>query len=245
VTAGGAGFTVSGSHTFAEEGNYFASVAVTDAGGAHTSITGTLAVADALLFGQLMTVGTLTEGAPSGNIALAAFTDPDTGGTASDYAATITWGDGNTSTGAVTATASGFVVSGSTTYSEEGTFPLSVKIADAGGSTTVLTGAVSVANAPLSVSTLTLKSGTPALNEIASVAFSDADPGAIPSDYAASVDWGDSTTTTGTVAAAKSGFTATASHTYAAKGTYTVTVTISDGAGPTIVTASKSATVKT
>ena len=35
--------------------------------------------------------------------AVATFTDDDPSGTASDYTATITWGDGNTSAGAISA----------------------------------------------------------------------------------------------------------------------------------------------
>ena len=63
--------------------------------------------------------------------------------------------------------------------------------------------------------------------------FTDADPNGVASDYTASIDWGDgSSSTAGTVsAAAGGGFEVKGSHTYAAAGQYTITVTIDDVGG--------------
>src|SRR5262249_56435872 len=63
---------------------------------------------------------TFTEGATHASL-VATFTDADPLGTATDYTATITWGDGSTTSGTITSTGSVFSVSGTHTYAEEGT----------------------------------------------------------------------------------------------------------------------------
>ena len=54
-----------------------------------------------------------------------------------------------------------------------------------------------------------------------------------PGDFSASIDWGDSTTSTGTITQSGSTFTVNGTHTYAAHGTYAPTVTITSIAGTT------------
>jgi hypothetical protein len=72
---------------------------------------------------------------------VATFSDSDPNGNAKDFTATINWGDGHLTNGAILANgAGGFDVSGTNTYSKPGVFPVNVDIADFGGST------VSVAN---------------------------------------------------------------------------------------------------
>lgn len=94
-----------------------------------------------------------TEGtACSGTVATFTSNDP-TPQLASNYSATITWGDGTpASTGTVTSNGSGgFSVSASHTYSEEGTFQISVVIKDAVDNTQVTVNSTAgVADAPLS-----------------------------------------------------------------------------------------------
>jgi hypothetical protein len=71
------------------------------------------------------------------NAVVATFTDP---GAAGSYTATITWGDGLTSTGTIIANGGGsFTVSGSHSYAAEGRYTVSVSIADPGGSTVNVT----------------------------------------------------------------------------------------------------------
>ena len=61
---------------------------------------------------------------------VATFKDPDPTGTASEYAATISWGDGSTSSGTISGTASKFTVTGSHTYSKSGSYKITVTITD-------------------------------------------------------------------------------------------------------------------
>ena len=84
-----------------------------------------------------------TEGVPfTGTVA--SFTDTDTD-TAGSYTATISWGDGTTSAGVVVSDSvrgQGFRVEGTHTYAEEGSYPVSVSVQDADGSS----GTVSATN---------------------------------------------------------------------------------------------------
>jgi hypothetical protein len=62
--------------------------------------------------------------------------------------------------------------------------------------------------------------------------------------YTATIDWGDGSTSTGTMSGSNGAFTVSGKHTYAAAGTYTVTTTVSDAAtGFTLATATSTATV--
>jgi hypothetical protein len=86
-----------------------------------------------------------TAGAPfNGTVASFSDTDHDP---ASNYTATIAWGDGNTSTGAIQANGSGgFNVSGTNTYAAAGTYTLTVTITDSDGSKATATSKANVTN---------------------------------------------------------------------------------------------------
>src|SRR5438132_85745 len=86
------------------------SVVVTDHSAQASASTSTFSVADAPLTAGALTPPTPTEGAAVSNAVLFHFTDADPNGTASDYTAVITWGDGSTSNVTSTASAGGQVV---------------------------------------------------------------------------------------------------------------------------------------
>jgi hypothetical protein len=76
----------------------------------------------------------------------------------------------------------------------------------------------------------TARTGVTATHTVAE--FTDADPNARASDYAVTINWGDGSTTGGTVARKADGsFTVRGRHTYEKKGTRRVTVRITDGVG--------------
>ena len=86
---------------------------------------------------------------------LATFMDTDPLGTTTDYTATVNWGDGTPTVSAMVAEPAGpglpFDVSQAAilghTYAEEGNYVTTIVIADAGGSKTIVNGAVTVADA--------------------------------------------------------------------------------------------------
>ena len=106
------GFTVTGGHTYAEEGSYTVTTQISDLDGNSVTATGSATVADAALTasGRL-----LRQSHDSISGVVASFIDADVAGTVGDYTATISWGDGTSSAGTIAAAGGGFSVSGTHT----------------------------------------------------------------------------------------------------------------------------------
>ena len=216
-------------HSYAEEGTYGTSVTIIDAGGSTASATSTATIADAAL-SAAGTAITGTEGAVIPATTVASFTDANPNAPASDFTATITWGDGVSSPGIVTANPSGgFNVAGSHTYADEGNYALSVAIADKGGSMTTATSMATVADADV----LAAQAATVVINpntwlSTVTANFSDSDTSNVAGDFSATVNWGDGTKTIGTLTDVNGALTVSGSHTYATAGQFPVTVTLAD-----------------
>src|SRR6266487_1118103 len=155
--------------------------------------------------------------------------------------ATIDWGDGSSTAGTITSLGGGqYSVSGSHTYADEGTPTVAVSINDPddpGGPATVRA-AATVTDAALAASgSPDFVSTNPVSGTLAT--FTDANPGATVSDFTAgggstTIDWGDGNTGAGTVTTTGPGqFTVGGTHTYAALGPYTITISITDDGGST------------
>jgi predicted enzyme related to lactoylglutathione lyase len=255
VQAGG-GFDVVGSHTYAEElsGATF-SVSVADNGATPASASvSTFSVADAALTAGAMTPPSATEGQSTGSVVLFHFTDADPGATASDFTATVTWGDGATENSTsnpaavkVVANSGGFDVLGSHTYAEEASgLTFSVSVSDVGGAAPVSasTSTFSVVDAALTAGALTppsITAGIPVTNAVL-FHFTDGNPSATASDYTATVTWGDGVTENSAanpadvkVVANGGGFDVVGSHAYTSTVsglTFSVSVVDVGGAGP-------------
>lgn len=126
------------SGTPADEGSFPATITAMDASGCSASIAYTINVADAALTGTPTPIVFTLASAFSGPVAT--FHDANTAAPASDFTATINWGDGNTTPGVITSNGSGnFTVSGTHQYATNGPFTVTVTINDVGGSTTTVT----------------------------------------------------------------------------------------------------------
>lgn len=246
---GGGSYTVSGTHTYAEESTPTIQVSVSDLddpngpdGPATTSFIAT--VADAALSATGTPIAA-TEGAVS-NVTVATFTDANPGATVADFTSnggstTIDWGDKSSSAGTVTQTGPGqFAVSGTHTYAEEGSDTASITIVDDGGSTATVVSTATISDALLSHTDVPcFVSLNPVNHTVAN--FTDANPGATVTDFtkyggSITVDWGDGSTGPGTVSqTAAEQFSVIGTHTYAALGQYTITVPIVDDGGSTTV----------
>jgi PKD repeat protein len=214
-------------------------IAFTDSDGATGApATAPVTILDAPLTAGTVTIGDGVEGTAASHLSFS-FTDASPGSVASDFAATIDWGDGTTSAGTITsASGGGFTVQGSNTYGDEGTYGVSITVRDSGGSSTSATGSAHVADAPLTGGALTISDGVEGVTASnLSFPFADASPGATAADFTATIDWGDGSSTTGTVAAQPGGgFSVQGSHTYALLGSYPVSLTVLDDGGSTAST---------
>jgi hypothetical protein len=143
--AGSAGsFTVTGTHTYAEEGSYKTAVTITDVNTPSNKGTAsaTATVKDAALHA---TAAKPNSSGLTVSGTFAKFTDDDPNGALSDYTASINWGDGHSSSGSISGGSQPFGVTASHTYSKGGTFTITVTIKDAGGSSATVTLTVTVA----------------------------------------------------------------------------------------------------
>jgi len=177
-----------------------------------------------------------TEGTSSSG-PVASFTDPDTAATASEYSATIDWGDGSPldTTAAITGGAGSFNVLGTHTYSDEGSNAVTVTITDADNTSNSATanGAANVGDARLG--------STCATSPVSSTSFSgnvanltDANSQATKADFTATISWGDGSSSAGTVSGPTGGpFMVSGGHTYSSTGPDSISVAVSDDGGST------------
>jgi|GEM_PF-749331 len=211
-------------------GSYNVTVIVTDPSGGSASQTFLWMVNDGVLTAQGVAVSA-TEGTAVPGATVATFTDPDLVSSASDFSATINWGDGNSRAGTISGSAGSFSVSGTNTYSQPGSYTATITITDAEGSSTSTSSTATVASASLSVTAFTVNAiaGSSFNGMVAS--FTDNNANDAASSYSATIQWGDSGSSSGTVTGTSGSFLVSANHTYATTGNDTVTVTITDKDG--------------
>jgi uncharacterized repeat protein (TIGR01451 family) len=232
----GGPFTVTGSHTYADEGTYSTSVLIQDVDNLTNSATvsGTASVGDATLTAGPPAVISGTE-ASTASGTVGSFADANPGATVADFTATIQWGDGSSSTGVVSGPMGGpFTVSGSHTYAEEGSYTIGVTVNDVGGSTVVLSGSATIADAAVA-SQCAMPTTSSQVFAGATATFTDQSSAGNAADFSASINWGDGTSSPGVISGGPGNFpyTVSGSHTYASTGFFTVTTTITDVGGST------------
>lgn len=179
---------------------------------------------------------------------------------ASDYTATINWGDSTTSAATIVLDANNpgvYDIVGSHTYAAGGVYTVGSSIAFADGTYTSAVNGVTISVAVPSAGPTT---GTPATATVAALStgtsasinahtgasftdsvgsFTDTNPTATPSQFTASINWGDgAAATAGTITqpgGAGTAFLVTGSHTYTHAGSYTITTNITGADGTTTV----------
>ncbi|MDR3633479.1 MAG: Ig-like domain-containing protein, partial [Isosphaeraceae bacterium] len=229
-------FGVTGTHQYNEEGTYNVSVVVKDDGGSTTTVASTAQIADAPLTPNTASIAAVEGQLIPATTTVATFIDAYTAAPLSDFSATINWGDGVTTVGTITSLGAGrFSVAGGTIYPESGVYAVTVAISDRGGSTTTALSSATITDAALTSSSVNffgVEGQTIAPTTVAT--FNDADIFSQPSDFTATIDWGDGTTTAGSVVSLSGGnYAISGSHMYMQAQPYSVAVTINDIGGQT------------
>ncbi len=183
VAASGADVTVSGTHTYSKQGYFPTRITLSDTNGPLGQATGEAVVTDTQ-FSLTPTTIVAFAGVPfTGTVAT--LTDVPSGDIANDFDVTIDWGDGTTSAGTLQTTSAGnFDVRGTHTWATTGNKPVKVTVTEHGSA--------SGQGQTLNVGSNTNFSGTVAQLQLPI-------PGSAPGDYVATIDWGDGTTSTGTL----------------------------------------------
>jgi hypothetical protein len=249
-------------HTYKDSGTFTVTLSVTDNAAEATNDTDTaptveLTIDDASL--SATSVTNLRGGGEGGNIepatvgASAFFSDSNTvfadaGTVDPSLTATINWGDGSTSAATRISwpdcsECGNVEVSGSHVYDANipatKMYPVTITLHDDGGksatsesgNTPAIADAALTADANKTLTATATKASTAVIGS-----FKDAAGGqAKAADFTASINWGDSATSAGTVAQTASGaFGVSGSHIYAAPGSKAITVTVSDEEGSTV-----------
>jgi hypothetical protein len=225
-------FSVSGTHTYAEEGSFPVTVTVNHDSAQAATATSTVTVTDPAVVVAGGSTISATEGASTGNVVVATFTDPAGAEVLADYSATVAWGDKQSSSGAISYNSSTgvFSVAGAHTYAEEGSFSVTVTVNHDSAKAAAATTVASVADPAVLASGTTI-SATEGASTGSMVVATFTDPGGPEAlaDYSASIAWGDNQSSTGTIGYNSSTgvFSVRGAHTYAEEASYTATVTVS------------------
>jgi uncharacterized repeat protein (TIGR03803 family) len=232
-TMNGAGTITPQSHTFATAGSDTVSVTVADAAG-HTSNTATFSVTTAVGVDLAVTAAAGQSASPGvpATFALGSFSES---GATAPYTVTVNWGDGTAAT-TFTMNGPGTITPQAHTFAADGSDTVSVTVADSAGHTSN-TGTFTVAVATVPTITVAAAAGVNATPGVAqSFGLGSFVETGATAPYTVTVNWGDGTAAT-TFAMNGPGTITPQAHTFAAEGTDTVSVTVTDSAGHTSNTA--------
>jgi hypothetical protein len=223
-------FTITGSHTYASGGTHTITVHLT-----HESNEFIAYSTDVQPLILLPAGPQSSDEGSSKFFNLGSFTDT-LGGTMQSWAVSVDWGDGRHTTFKTKFT--GALTSQNHRYGEEGLKTVTVTVTDTSKFSAVTTFQVNVAEVPVTASgnqAFTAALAAPFFNKLA--AFRDPagfepnpddEPGSpLTNHYQATIDWGDnSPTSAGVMTRTPMLIQVAGEHTYAANGTYTISVTI-------------------
>jgi cyclophilin family peptidyl-prolyl cis-trans isomerase len=176
-----------------------------------------------------------TESQLLSDIQVGSFTDAAAGAAASDYSASINWGDGNVTSGSVVGVGGGvFDILGTNRYAQAGVFPINVTVnlvSSLGGNVLTFKTEGDIQEAALHSQGLGLTGSVgQSFSNVQVATVTDDNPNPIVANFSAMIDWGDGTAATPgvLVRAADGTIQVFASHVYATAGNFTITTTVRD-----------------
>jgi PKD repeat protein len=220
LAAGVFSFT-SDPHTYTAAGAFTVTATVTDNAGASATATSTVSVHAPNQAPSVASFG-VTAGSEGGSSTLAlTFADVDVLDT---HTVSVTWGDGATS-GPTDLAAGVTTFETSHVYADTGTYSVVLTLADSASHTVTANASVSPANVAPVVGSLSLSPSSVTDHQTLTLSGSFTDPGTADT-FTLTVDWGDSTSWTDSLAAGTRSFSAT--HAYTAAGPVTIKATVAD-----------------
>src|SRR6266566_4730623 len=220
LVAGVSSFTTS-PHTYVNAGDFTVTATVTDNAGASATATSSVSVHQANQAPSIASLN-LTTGAEGGSSSLAlTFADADAADT---HTVSVDWGDGATSdSGTLASTVSTF--GASHVYADTGTYSVVVTLVDSANHTVTASASVSPTNVAPVVGSLSLSPTSVVDHQTLTVSGTFTDPGTADT-FTVTVEWGDGTSSTDSLAAGTRSFSAT--HAYNAAGPVTIKATVAD-----------------
>ena len=158
----------------------------------------------------------------------ATFVDP---GLRDTHAGTIDWGDGTTSTVAVSAGAR--ALSATHTYQNQGVYTAQVTVRDDDGGAGTASVQTTVTNLPPSLGPMSGPDHPTKAGTLITVSASFTDPGVLDR-HTGTIDWDDGTTSAATIVESGGSGTVSGTHSYTHPGPHYVTIVVTDDAGASV-----------
>ena len=234
------GYMIDGSHTYAAPGTYPITIVILG----NSSVQNVMAIfagqvtatiSDQTLSSTPLTFQTHTD--QSVPVEIAKFNGSDSIATATNYTATVNWGNGTASGATIVADPAGggeYDVYGAGIYAAAGNYSATIQVTDAAGSTVTANSTADVTSNPITATGIAGTETAASAFTAMVTTFQDTTAGSVASNLKAAINWGDGTTSIGSVSADPTiagQYDVAGNHTYASAGDYTVTVTLSDQLG--------------
>ena len=211
----------SDAYTYTGAGDFTVTATVTDDAGASATATSSLSVHASNQAPSVTSFG-VTAGAEGGSSNLAlTFADVDASDT---HTVSVAWGDGSTSA-PVVLSSDVTTFDASHVYADTGSYSVVLTLADSAGHTVTANASVSPTNVAPVVGSLSLSPSSVVDHQTLTVSGTFTDPGTADT-FTVTIEWGDTTSSSDTLAAGVRSFSAT--HAYNAAGPVTIKATVTD-----------------
>lgn len=230
----GGWYDVIGTHTYTDPGTYTLSITITDpAGNDSVAISATATVSNPAVVPAGGLAYTVSEGDNFASQPVATFIDPGGAESLDNYSATIDWGDGTTSAGAITYNASTgvFTVSGGHFFPDSGVTTITTSITHDDLTPVTATSTMTVQNVAPSPTFTGPQFGFATFPASFTIAATDMSPADQAAGFTYSINWGDGSAADVIPASASNGSARTVTHAYAQPGTYQAVLSATDKDG--------------